>query len=226
MTMREATVGEVLAYDEQCVGIGVLDMLEKLRTFRALVLDADGVWWDGREQRSVTHVRQEMSDGGEFWREQDVVITKTRDLRDGQGLSFLRGLGLRVLFATAEGEPLTSCVAKLNRLPSVVAGLWLPVDVLTELRTGKAGAVASWLDVWGVSYQDVVFVGDDRTDLEVMRAVRETGGLVIVPADAQRCALKLAHVRLSKPGGGGAIRQLSEMVCDARGVDESTMATC
>lgn len=189
--------------------------LEVFLTFRALVLDADGVWWDGRESRSFVEEREPGALNGAS----RVVVHKTRDLRDGQGLSFLRALGVRVLFATAEGEPLVSCVEKLNRLPSVSAGRWPPVDVLTGLRGGKAGHVSRWLEVHGLSWDDVVYVGDDRTDAEAMRLAR----MVVVPWDAQRVALRLAHLRLTKPGGGGAIRELAELVIDARGADEERL---
>lgn len=207
---KEATIEEVLRFTEQCTGIGVLDLLTHLRRARALVLDADGVWWDGREGRT---------DEG--------AIIKTRDLRDGQGLSFLRGLGLRVLFATAEVSLMGHVVEKLNKLPSVRASGWPPVSLMTGLNQGKVEACERWLSEIDYGYENpwrgVIYVGDDRTDLEAMRACADGGGLVVVPSDAQRCAVRLAHVRLNRPGGGGAIRQLAEMVCDARGVDESTL---
>lgn len=185
-----------------------------LRNFRALVLDADGVWWDGRETRS-----------------RDGTVSKTRDMRDGQGLSFMRALGVRVLFATAEESgPLASIVEKLNALPSVGSGEWWPVDTLGGLSGGKVETIDQWLGMYGrsrhelspLAWSDVLYVGDDRTDLEAMRHA----GLSVVPSDAQRCARKIAGLVMKKSGGGGAIRDLAELVLDLRGVDESELPPC
>lgn len=186
---------------------------ERLRQIRGVVLDADGVFFDGKETRSETG-----------------HIYKTRDYRDGQGLSFLRGMGLRIMFATGEGEPLESIVRKLNTLPSArkepnEAGHWHPVSLRTNLKQGKGLAMLSWMDSYGLKWPEVAYIGDDRTDCEAMADVRNGGGLVVIPGDAQRVVRKYAHVLLSKPGGTGAIREFAEMVCDARGIDEEGLAT-
>lgn len=223
LTLREPEVRDVKEY-------GDLGALEVLRTFRAIVLDADGVIWDGTETRSARWVR-EPDPAGDGWDRVEVAnVSKSRDLRDGQGISFLRALGIRVLVASAESDLLAPLVAKLNGLPSYRSGAWPRVDVLTGLRGGKVEAITTWLantqtDITpsisrNLQWDDVVYVGDDRTDLEVMRRAR----MVVVPSDAQRCAVRLAHVQLTKPGGRGAIRELAELVCDARGVDESSLA--
>src|SRR6516164_5698294 len=110
-----------------------MDVQQQLKTFRGLMLDADGVWFTGKETRFVLY------DG-------NVAIGKVRSLADGQGLSFLRALGIEVVFASGEGQPLQSVVEKLNALPSVVSGLWPPIECITnELHAG--GKVAS-LEAW------------------------------------------------------------------------------
>ena len=70
-----------------------------LKSFKGLILDADGVWFTGHEYRMT------LPSG-------EVVIMKKRHFHDGQGLSFLRALGIKVVFATGEGEPLQSIVQK------------------------------------------------------------------------------------------------------------------
>lgn len=204
------------------------DLIGRLRECRAVILDADGVWFDGKETRDA-----------------EGRVSKTRDYRDGQGLSFLRALGIPVMFATGEGEPLNSIVAKLNELPSCKSGKWALVGIATQQKGGKVAACEAWLreqllpvpedpasgvsndTQWSqsLSWRDAVYIGDDRTDLEAMRACKAGGGIVVVPSDAQRCARKLADIVLTKPGGGGAVREFAEMVCDARGVDEEGLAT-
>lgn len=191
------------------VPAAVAPVLTQLRTFRALILDADGVWFDGKQHRTA-----------------DGDLIKTRDLRDGQGLSFLRALGIRVLFATSGGaEPLRSNVDELNGLPSCRSGKWAPVGVATDLKRGKSAVCEAWMSGLHepASWADCVYVGDDMTDVSAMRACVAGGGLVVVPSDAQRVARRHAHLVLTKPGGGGAVRELAELALDARGVDEATL---
>lgn len=200
---------------------GEAGSLEVLRTFRALVLDADGVVWDGTETRSTD---TSLPPGSP--RTQTPVISKTRYLPDGQGISFLRALGVRILIASAETDLLGPLVEKLNALPSCRSGAWPKVDTLLGLRGGKADAIEGWLTDgarvpnYSALWNPVVYMGDDRTDLEAMRRAR----MVVVPADAQRCAVRLAHVQTERRGGAGAIREFAELVLDARGVDESSLA--
>ncbi len=181
---------------------------EKLKSFKALILDGDGVWFTGEEFRAVLPDRQ-------------AVIMKSRHHHDGQGLTFLRALGIKVLFATAEGEPMTSVVEKLNNLPSVKDGTFGPVTALTNLQNKgtKVESIEAWLKETGLTWEDCAYIGDDRTDLECIKK----SGLTATPANGQRLIKKLVHIILTKDGGRGAVREFSEMVLDARGVDEATL---
>ncbi len=181
---------------------------DKLKTFKGLILDVDGVLFSGQEGR-VT-----LSDG-------TVSVLKTRSLIDGQGISFLRALGIKILFASGENEPLKGIVEKINKLPSVLSGDWEPVECFTDQKgkEGKVPVVTSWLTKHGLQWSDCVYVGDDRTDLEAMSLV----GLKVAPHNATRVIRKIADIILEKEGGDGAIREFTEIVLDARGVDESNL---
>ena len=185
-----------------------MDLQTQLRSFRGLMLDADGVLFAGQETRFVLP-------GG------SVAIGKARSFADGQGLSFLRALGIQVVFASGEDHPLASIVEKLNALPSVVSGAWQPIQCFTrELNTGgKVPSLDAWLRRRGITWDECAYIGDDRTDLEAMYRA----GLAIAPGNAQKLIKKIAHVTLSRNGGDGAIREFAEMVLDARGVDEATL---
>lgn len=189
-----------------------MEIAEKLKTFKGLILDADGVWFTGHEERAV------MSDGS-------VIIVKKRHFHDGQGLSFIRALGIKVVFATGEGEPLGSIVDKINNIPSVASGEWAPVALFTgELKKGgKVASLEAWMQQQGLAWSDCVYIGDDRTDLEVMTELKKNGGLAVAPANARRVITKIANLVLKEKGGEGAIREFAEMILDARGVDEVTL---
>lgn len=182
-----------------------------LKDFKVLLLDADGVWFDGLEYRSV------MPDGS-------VILSKRRDHQDGQGLSFLRACGIRVKFISGEGEPLQSVIDKINALPSVQSGAWPPVEGSLGKKTkgDKSAAIEEWLTSVGYTWKDCVYIGDDVNDLLAMQRVSKEGGLAIAPANATRRIKEVANLTLLKRGGQGAIREFAELVLDARGIDEAT----
>ncbi len=186
--------------------------LECLERFKVLLLDADGVWFDGGEYRSVG------ADGS-------VTIAKRRDHQDGQGLSFLRGCGILVKFVSGEGEPLASIVNKLNNLPSVKDGSWAPVEVSLgkNAKGGKVDIIDSWLSEHGFEWSDCVYIGDDINDYHAMKKVSETGGLAVAPSNATRKILAIADLALARAGGNGAVREFAELVLDARSIDETTL---
>jgi 3-deoxy-D-manno-octulosonate 8-phosphate phosphatase (KDO 8-P phosphatase) len=175
-----------------------------LKEFTVLLLDADGVWFTGEETRGV-------SASGE------ILISKTRHLHDGQGLSFLRGLGIIVAFVGGKGEPLASIVEKLNGLPSVRSGAWSPVTVIDSKATDS---IEAWLNENKRLWSDCIYMGDDRDDIEVM----VKAALVVCPSNARRVAQSKAHITLTAAGGKGAVREFAELVLDARGIDEATLS--
>jgi 3-deoxy-D-manno-octulosonate 8-phosphate phosphatase (KDO 8-P phosphatase) len=181
-------------------------IIEKLRTIKAVILDGDGVWFSGEEYRAV------LPDG-------QAIVMKARHHHDGQGLSFMRAMGLEILFATAEGQPMGSVVEKLNNLPSVKSGAWKQLSGLMDLKEHgtKVSSVESWMHAHGLTWEDCAYIGDDRTDLECM----QKAGLTATPANGQRFIKKIAHVILTKDGGKGAVREFAEMILDARGIDET-----
>lgn len=186
---------------------------EKLQSFKGLILDGDGVWFTGEEFRGILP-------GG------DALIIKSRYHQDSQGLAFMRALGSHVLFATAEGKPLQSIVEKLNNLPSARSGDWTPISVLTDFKSAgeKVEAIEKWLRQRQLNWSQCAYIGDDRSDYEAMMKINTEGGLSATPGNGQRLIRKIAQILLTKPGGGGAIREFAEMVLDARGVDEATLA--
>ncbi|MBV9349404.1 MAG: HAD hydrolase family protein [Patescibacteria group bacterium] len=180
---------------------------KKLCGFKALVLDGDGVFFTGQETRGVT-------------KSGEAIVMKTRSLIDGQGISFLRAIGIKVTFASGEGEPLNSIVEKLNTLPSVKKGLWEPIERFTDLLDkGKVGALETWLHAQHVSWDECAYMGDDRTDLEAM----QHAGLKVAPANAQKIIKDLADIVTYARGGDGAIREFAELVLEARGVSGNSL---
>jgi YrbI family 3-deoxy-D-manno-octulosonate 8-phosphate phosphatase len=176
-----------------------------LKSFKGLILDVDGVLFSGHENRIA------LSDG-------TVGVMKSRSLIDGQGISYLRALGIKIIFASGENEPLKSIIDKINKLPSVLSGEWEPVECFTDQKgiEGKVPVISSWLEKHSLAWSDCVYIGDDRTDFEAM----SLAGLKVAPANATRVIKSIADMVLEKEGGNGAIREFAETVLDIRNVNE------
>jgi 3-deoxy-D-manno-octulosonate 8-phosphate phosphatase KdsC-like HAD superfamily phosphatase len=146
---------------------------------------------------------------------------KSRHHHDGQGLTFLRLIGVKVLFATAEGGSIINIVEKLNNLPGVANGSLSTITALTNLQKykSKVESIELWLSRQMLTWEDCVYIGDDRTDFECMKKA----GLAVTPGNGQRLIKKISHLILIKDGGRGAIREFAEIVLDARDIDESTL---
>jgi len=66
---------------------------------------------------------------------------------------------------------------------------------------------------YGLSLDQVAYIGDDVNDLEALRAV----GFAAAPADAMTYVLKAVHYVCKKKGGEGAVREIADLILAARG---------
>ena len=126
-----------------------------------------------------------------------VVVSRS----DGMGVSRLRRAGIRVLILSTETNPVVR--ARAGKLG---------VPVLNGVAD-KRQALLAWIADEGLDPQRVAYVGNDVNDLGALASV---GWPVAVP-DADPRVRALARVVLSRPGGHGAVRDLSERVLAARG---------
>ncbi len=178
-----------------------LTLTERAKSIRAVVLDGDGVLFTGRG----------------FIHPQDGEFMKERSYADGQGISLLRAAGVRVAFASAEATGFVEAIGKrMNSLPSVASGAWPPVGVFTGvLGREKAAAVEQWLGEAGIPWGACAAMGDDISDFELLGRV----GLAAAPAQAEAIIQKIAHFVAPRRGGDGAIRDLVNLILEAKGVE-------
>lgn len=153
---------------------------------------------------------------------------KYRSYYDGQAVSLLRAVGIRVVFITNEkGESATAIretVEKLNSLPSSRSDAnpdgWEPV-VLYEGRGGtkKQETAEEFLSANGLTFADAAYMGDDLIDVPLLRAV----ALSAAPAQAEEAIKQICSFVAERTGGKGAIRDFANMVLAARGIDPTTL---
>ncbi len=174
------------------VGAGsVVPVLDEAtaRRVKFVVLDVDGV----------------MTGGGIYLGDVDGrrMEFKRYDIQDGLGIVLLRRAGVKVGIITgrvSESVALRAAELKVDEL-------------VQDAQARKLPALRKICDRLGIGLDAVAFIGDDLPDVGVLRAV----GLAVVVANASPDAAACAHLRLSRPGGAGAVREFCELLLRARG---------
>ena len=154
-----------------------------------LLMDVDGVLTDGRLYNVPG------PDGR-------MVETKGFDSQDGIALQWLNWYGIRAGVISGRVSPATEERAKQCKFAYVYQGHIEKIPILQEiLADAKIGP------------KQVAYIGDDFTDIVVMRRV----GLAIATANARSEVKSAAHYTTTAPGGSGAVREVCEMLLKAKG---------
>lgn len=135
---------------------------------------------------------------------------KNFDVQDGFGMVLLRRAGLKIAIITARHSHSVDFRAKD-----------LKVDKVYQDATPKIEYYKRMLKELEVSDEEVCFVGDDLPDLTVMRQV---GVAITVPNGAEEIK-KIAHYTTHKPGGGGAVREVVDMILKVQEKWDDILAT-
>ncbi|MGH7795454.1 MAG: KdsC family phosphatase [Candidatus Binatia bacterium] len=152
----------------------------KARNIVLLLLDVDGVLTDGRII---------VDDRG--------VETKQFHVRDGQGISLLRGAGIEVGLITARSSPSVRHRAKELGIRLVRQGVRNKLVAYREIKRSRR-----------LRDSQIAYVGDDVIDLPILR----TAGLAVSVADGS-AELRSAVDWVTAAGGGlGAVREVAEML--------------
>ncbi len=127
---------------------------------------------------------------------QDGTEAVIADRSDGLGIERLRDAGVRMLVLSKERNPVVAARCAKLRL-----------DCLQGVDE-KGPALVRWIDDQGMDARHVVFVGNDVNDLDCLRLA----GCGVVVGDAHPDAVSIADVVLTRSGGRGAVRELSDLV--------------
>jgi 3-deoxy-D-manno-octulosonate 8-phosphate phosphatase (KDO 8-P phosphatase) len=152
---------------------------------RLVLLDVDGVLTDGR----ITY-------GG------DGKEVKSFDVKDGQGVKFLKKGGIEVGILSSRSSRAVSRRARELGMRLVRQGIKDKGTELAAIAKGKK-----------LSSEEIAFLGDDWADLPVFRRV----GLAIAVADSIPELRRAAHFVTGAPGGRGAVREAAEAILKAQG---------
>src|SRR3989344_1063431 len=118
---------------------------DKLKSIKAAVFDGDGVIFPGRVL---------ISPDGEALKERSHI--------DGQGISLLRALGIKIAFVSAEKTGFLEFIGKkINNLPSVKSGKWAEVSVFTGfIGAEKVDVITKWLGDNHITWEECAVMGD------------------------------------------------------------------
>lgn len=138
-----------------------------------------------------------LTDGMVFYGESGEVFKKFF-IRDGMGVVRMRELkNIETGIVTGENSP--SVVSRGAKLK------------INEIHLGvkeKVPCIQKILDRLGFDWSELAYIGDDINDYEVLKKA----GLSAAPSDAFEEILEIVDYTCSKPGGGGAFRELSELI--------------
>jgi 3-deoxy-D-manno-octulosonate 8-phosphate phosphatase (KDO 8-P phosphatase) len=171
------------------------DINELASKIKLLLMDVDGVMTDGR----LYNVPDAAG---------NMVETKGFDSQDGIALQWLSWKGIKTGLISGRVSPATVERAKQTKFTYVYQGYIEKVPILEEiLRDAK------------LDNSQVAYIGDDLTDVVVMRRV----GLPVATANAREEVKRHAHYVTSVPGGQGAVREVIELILKAQGLWEEIL---
>jgi 3-deoxy-D-manno-octulosonate 8-phosphate phosphatase (KDO 8-P phosphatase) len=162
-----------------------MNLLEKFKTVTTFVFDVDGVLTDG----TLTVLP-------------NGVMARKMNVKDGYGLQLAVKRGYNVIIIS--GGASDEVADRLHKLG--VSQVFMKV-------TDKAGALKKYLEENGLTWQEVLFMGDDIPDLDVMKKV----GVACSPADAVQEIKEISNYISPLNGGFGCGRDVVEKVLKLRG---------
>lgn len=156
----------------------------------------------------ITDIDGVMTDGGMYYTAEGDVM-KRFSVKDGWGVIFLRRLGIPLAIMTGENSPVVAKRAAKLKIDRCYLGVSDKLTLAREL-----------CDEYGITLDDVAFIGDDLNDVPLLRAVGVSGCPVNTPAYVS----SLVHYRGKVHGGQGAFREFVESVLADAGVLDSVLA--
>jgi 3-deoxy-D-manno-octulosonate 8-phosphate phosphatase (KDO 8-P phosphatase) len=172
--------------------MGTTDNAADPAAIELLVLDVDGVLADGRILLDA--------DGREL---------KRFHVLDGAGIKYFQRVGKRVAILSGRSSPAVEARAAELGIPDVI-----------QNAKDKRPAYESLLGRLGLTDAQVAVMGDDLTDLPVMRRC----GLPIAPANAVEAVRQAAAYVTAARGGEGAVREAVEYILKRAGLWERILA--
>ena len=165
-----------------------IDILKRASQIKLLLMDVDGVLTDG----NLYNVPD---------RDGKMVETKGFDSQDGIALQWLNWKDVKTGVVSGRVSPATEERARQVRMTYVYQGHIEKVPILEQILADAK-----------ISASEVAYMGDDLTDVVILRRV----GLAIATANAREEVKRAAHYVTQAAGGRGAVREVAELLLKAQ----------
>lgn len=143
----------------------------------------------------ITDVDGVMTDGGMYFTSNGDEM-KRFNSKDGMAVAICAENNIDYGIISAGHDPkLVQARANVLNINHVYVGKKPKLDVLKD-----------WLEHMLFGIDEVAYIGDDLTDVAIMKAV----GLSACPADAVMAVKNISDIVLTKAGGQGCIREFVE----------------
>ena len=134
---------------------------------------------------------------------------KTFFSRDGLGLKMLARSGVKLAIITGRDSAIVARRAEN-----------LGIDLVFQGVENKRSVMAKLLEREGLSFAQAGYMGDDVVDLGVMASCGFCASVPDCHATVRQIADYVAHA----PAGAGAVREVCELILQAQGNWEATLA--
>jgi 3-deoxy-D-manno-octulosonate 8-phosphate phosphatase (KDO 8-P phosphatase) len=162
---------------------------ERAAEVQVLLMDVDGVLTDGTFS-FVPDAQGKM------------VETKAFDAQDGIALRWLQWYDVKTGLISGRNSPATAERARQVDMTWVFQGHSEKIPLFEQIVAEAK-----------VSPDEIAYIGDDLTDVVIMRRV----GLSFAPANARPEVKRSASAVTEAAGGAGAVREVIELLLKARG---------
>jgi 3-deoxy-D-manno-octulosonate 8-phosphate phosphatase (KDO 8-P phosphatase) len=167
----------------------------------------DITWRAAKVQLAVFDVDGVLTDGTLFFGD-DGQEYKAFSAKDGHGLRMLQHYGVVIGIITGRDSKVVA-----RRMAE------LGIEHVLQGHRDKLPAFAQLLDRLGIAAEATAYVGDDVVDIPILRRA----GLAIAVRDAHPLVKRYVHWTTDNPGGRGAVREVCELILQARGSLEEAM---
>jgi 3-deoxy-D-manno-octulosonate 8-phosphate phosphatase (KDO 8-P phosphatase) len=167
-----------------------LNVLSLFNNIRLIALDVDGV---------LTNGNLLLTESGEWLRQMNI--------KDGYALQLAVKKGYHVAIISGSYD-----LGVENRLKK------LGIKILHFNTSDKKSCLYNLVAELGLSNEQVLFMGDDMPDLQVMQTV----GLACCPADAAEEVRAISHYISKHDGGSGCVRDVIRKVLSLNGDWDAT----
>ena len=146
---------------------------------------------------------------GRLWYGAEGESLKVFHAADGHGLKMLAASGVHIALLSGRRAAAVERRAAELGIAQVLQGI-------DDKRPAFEGLLAQT----GVNAESAGYMGDELVDLPVMTRC----GFACAPSTAPEFVLRHAHFVSQAPGGGGAVRELCELLMRAQGTLETQLA--